>query len=340
MSRPTKSNTTASLALLAAAFAIANLTHAAAATQSKEAVRVPTSTDILKPGGGQQPPAAAQITSVTYKQNPNDPQYVTLTINGSGNAANCFADVTLGAKVNANYKIGSFPNAPTWYAPADGEQIRVKALSGCTGDVSVIFHKAAIDPSQVGTIGVVQVSKQVYKQGESTGLTVQGTVGQAPCFVRVTIDGGIISSQIASAAKPFPQTIANAGVFAPGLHTVTVDGMPNAPAAPACKGTATANFKVESNAADAPTITSVVIPNPPFKAGQAQYITINGSGNCQYRLDYSDGFKSNVMQATAANPFPHSSNVHPIATPGNYIVTAVTLGNCNGGSGAGFTVVP
>jgi len=333
------------LALLIAALAAAGFAHAGATpAPAKEIVR-PGAADninIQKPGTGIPPAPVAQITGVTYKQNPLDPQYVTYTIAGSGNAANCIVDVTLpGTTSYNNYKLGSFANTPTWYAPTDGAQINVKAVSGCAGSGSATFHKLVIDPNLVGTVTAVVMNKAIYKQGEGVGLTMQGMAGPSACLWRLSVDGNYAIGAVLSTLHPLMPPIANVGQYSPGLHTVTLDGPPNAPAAPGCKGNTTATFKVQSIDPNAPTITSVTATNgAQFKAGQAQAITVSGTGNCQYRLEYNDGFKSNNMQATAVNPLPHTLNVHPISNPGNYIVTAVTLGNCNGGSGAAFNVSP
>ena len=333
------------LALLIAALAAAGIAHAGAPpAPAKDIVRpgAADNSNIPKPGGGMPPAPVGIITGVTYKQNPLDPQYVTYTIAGTGNAANCFADVTLpGTTSYNNYKIGAFSSTPTWYAPTDGAQINVKAVSGCTGNVSVTFHKLVIDPNLVGTVTAVVMNKAIYKQGEGVGLTMQGMAGQSACFWRLSVDGNYAVGAVLSTLHPLMPPIANVGQYSPGLHTVTLDGQPNAPAGPGCKGNATATVKVESVDPNAPTITKLTATNGAhFKAGQAQDVTVIGTGNCQYRLEYNDGFKSNNMLATAANPFPHTLNVHPISTSGNYIVTAVTLGNCNGGSGTGFNVAP
>jgi hypothetical protein len=342
-------------------------TTAVLAAQPGPAVNVPqtntnTNTAGARTSGASSPippkiptPAGVQLTDLAYDYPTGTETSGNIHLKISGNAVvgslnNCVVTLKIGTLVDSTETISTLPKFWFTVAPKDGESISFKSISaGCAGQKSVIYKKPFVaDPNFVGTFTGISMGKVLYKDNEDTSFTVTGNNGEATCSAKLTVDGNytmpIFINPFLPALK-FPQTRSDLGKYKAGWHKVKVEGGPSNGMLP-CKGSATVDFNVVSTDPNAPTLTSVQpqfqAPLSGFKAGFAQPLLINGTGLCAYSLIYKGvGPQSGyiwISPIQSAKALPHTSNINPIATPGDYTVQAKPEGDCSGGPGAAFNV--
>lgn len=313
---------------------------------------------VLKPPGQQQ--SGVVLTNLTYDYATaavGAPPNITIKINGNapvGPLNNCTVTLKVGTTTINNFPVTSLPWTTGAVAPKDGETIGFKATSaGCLGENSVIYKKPWVpDPTLVGTFTGVTMLKATYMDNESVGFSLLGNNGDVVCSAELKVDGIYVMPLFIhpfQSMLKFPQTRTDGGMFKAGVHKLSIVGHSsfyNGETLQACKGSASVDFKIDSSAANAPTLTAIqakfIAPNSEFKAGFPQAIQVSGTGACKFRLVYTGVGPQSAYSWTSDIQSPPSLpvavNIHNISTPGDYLVQAKPESDCSGGAGAAFTV--
>jgi len=202
------------------------------------------------------PLAPLKFTSVSYTQDPSNPQYIKVIINGTGNAPGCIANIMIGPYSVGNHSFSALPETLDSMAPPDGANIFVSPVSGCAaGSASTIFHNVKINPNLVSAItslALVNNVTNVIKQGDGpSALLIHTTLGQSTCLLLYSIDGknigdiSIAAGQTSSGLTSGVQGI-KLGLYPIGSHVITVKGGAfDVPSAPPCRGELSLTFTVQ-----------------------------------------------------------------------------------------------
>jgi hypothetical protein len=164
-----------------------------------------------------------------------------------------------------------------------------------------------------GVVSAVAISPSPVDAGVAVRATVTGT---NPCGA-VHIDWGDGSDDSRTFPITNPPNVQTHVYRTSGTYKVRARGMGN------CDGDVTTTISVVQKA-PAPQITAVAIDRARTAAGKPVAITVHGSGECSYTIDFGDG---NSDERSRALP---DTLRHNYPAPGRYTVTATAAAPCAG----------
>jgi PKD repeat protein len=194
----------------------------------------------------------------------------------------------------------------------------VKPEAPCAGKFTQLLQitDASAPPTPRVTHVVLSPSRGIV--GESIAVTVHGT---GACTYDIDYGDG----DTRQVNRPLPQETQHA-YTKPGTYTVAVKTHPP------CQGTVSDTVGISNAVPQAPKMARVLVSPKPAIAGQPVAITIEGTGNCAYTIDYGDG-----NWESRSRTLPDDVR-HVYARGGYYTVLAIGDAPCAGSGRATIRV--
>lgn len=260
--------------------------------------------------------SAGTVTAVTASA-PSVAMGGTLTVTATGTNPCGAAHINYGDGTAITYAITGLPTAQTHVYQKPGTYaIVARGMGNCDGEATTRVQVTGPPPAPTPPPPAA-----VPNEITGLGFTPRPGVARQPVAINVTGRGACTftvtfgDGNQQEVTGEFPQRITHVYAVAQ-TYTVIV-----APVAP-CAGKFTERLQVGARGGDR--ITGLAIDPMPGDVGRALTITVEGAGNCGYRIEYGDG-----NHEDRSKPLPDRLR-HTYNAAGSYTVAVEPSGACAG----------